>query len=198
MSDDKRALRSELIAARARMTQDERRTGSLAIAERIEELRAFREARLVALYAPLGTEVDASEIARRAASRGQRVVFPRTVPGERRLAFAHCDAGALVRGPLGALEPPAGSAEVDLDAIECVVMPGVAFSEDGLRLGRGGGYYDATLARMPRAVRVGLAFDRQIVPALPREPHDAPVDAVVSETRTLLFSRRGPGASESR
>jgi 5-formyltetrahydrofolate cyclo-ligase len=198
MSDQKRALRSELIAARARMTQDERRTGSLAIAERLDDLPAFREARLVAVYAPLGTEVDASGIARRAASRGQRVVFPRTVPGDRRLAFAECDAGALVRGPLGALEPPAGAPELDLGDIQCVVMPGVAFSEDGLRLGRGGGYYDATLARMPRAVRIGLAFDRQIVPALPREPHDAQLDAVVSETRTLLFSREGAGASESR
>jgi 5-formyltetrahydrofolate cyclo-ligase len=198
MSDTKRALRSELIAARARMTQDERRIASLAIAERIEEVPAFPAARLVAVYAALGTEVDPSEIARRAASRGQRVVFPRTVPGERRLAFAECDARALVRGPLGALEPPASSPEVDLDDIACVVMPGVAFSEDGLRLGRGGGYYDATLARMPRAVRIGLAFDRQIVPALPREPHDAELDAVVSETRTLVFSRRGAGAIESR
>jgi 5-formyltetrahydrofolate cyclo-ligase len=51
---------------------------------------------------------------------------------------------------------------------------------------------------MPRAARIGLAFDRQIVPALPREPHDAQLDAVVSETRTLLFPREGAGASESR
>jgi 5-formyltetrahydrofolate cyclo-ligase len=90
------------------------------------------------------------------------------------------------------MEPPPGSPEVGLDEIDCVLVPGVAFSEDGLRLGRGGGYYDATLARMARAVRVGLAFDRQIVPALPREAHDASLDAVVSETRTLLFSRESP------
>ena len=77
MSDTKRALRSELIAARARMTQDERRIASLAIAGRVEELPAFRAARLVALYAPLGTEVDASEIARRAGQKdGQDVADP--------------------------------------------------------------------------------------------------------------------------
>jgi 5-formyltetrahydrofolate cyclo-ligase len=68
-------------------------------------------------------------------------------------------------------------------------MPGVAFSEDGLRLGRGGGYYDATLRELPGAVRVGLAFDVQVVPALLREAHDAPMDAVVTERRVLSFPR---------
>ena len=191
MSEVKRALRSELIAARARIAQDERWTRSLAIADRIEQVPAFREARVVSLYAPLGTEVDSSEIARRALARGARVVYPRTVPGDRRLAFARAEPGALVRGPLGAMEPPAGAPEVALEEIDCVVMPGVAFSQDGLRLGRGGGYYDATLKRMPRAARVGLGFDAQLVATLPREPHDVPLDAIVTEARTLLFPREG-------
>jgi 5-formyltetrahydrofolate cyclo-ligase len=189
MSDTKRALRTELIAARARMAQDERWVKSLAIAERIEEVPFFREARIVSLYAPLGTEVDSSEIARRALARGVRLVFPRTIPGERRLAFASAEPGALVRGPLGAMEPPPGAPAIALEEIDCVVVPGVAFSRDGLRLGRGGGYYDATLKRMPRAGRVGVAFEAQIVPTLPREPHDVPFDAVVCETRTLMFPR---------
>jgi len=81
-----------------------------------------------------------------------------------------------VRGPFGAAEPPPGAPEIDLAEIGCVVLPGVAFSLDGLRLGRGGGHYDATLAAMPRAARIGVAFDLQIVPALPREPHDATLD----------------------
>jgi 5-formyltetrahydrofolate cyclo-ligase len=69
------------------------------------------------------------------------------------------------------------------------LQPGVAFSQDGLRLGRGGGYYDATLRGLDAVARVGLAFDVQIVPTLPREPHDAPMDAVVTETRLLSFRR---------
>jgi 5-formyltetrahydrofolate cyclo-ligase len=68
-------------------------------------------------------------------------------------------------------------------------MPGVAFSEDGLRLGRGGGYYDATLGALPAAARIGLAFDVQLVPALPREPHDARMDAIVTDARVLAFRR---------
>jgi 5-formyltetrahydrofolate cyclo-ligase len=198
--DAKRALRSELIARRARLSPDERAEASRAIAARIEDLPAFRDARRVALYAALGTEVDPAEIARRAIARGVRVAFPRVAvppargPGpqagwERRLAFAFCAPEELVRGPLGAAEPPAGAPEVDPGELGCIVMPGVAFSEDGLRLGRGGGYYDATLRALEAVPRVGLAFEVQLVPTLPREPHDALVDAIVTESRVLAFRR---------
>jgi 5-formyltetrahydrofolate cyclo-ligase len=188
-SDAKRALRSELIAVRARLTLDERAAKSRAVAVRLDGLPAFHGARTLALYAPLGTEVDALGIARRALERGVRVVFPRAVAGERRLEFARCDPSALVRGSLGAGEPPADALPVALEEIDCVIMPGVAFSTDGLRLGRGGGYYDATLRAMPRATRIGVAFDLQVVPALPREPHDALLDAIVTEARILAFAR---------
>ncbi|HEY6100812.1 MAG TPA: 5-formyltetrahydrofolate cyclo-ligase, partial [Anaeromyxobacter sp.] len=188
-TDAKRALRAEMIALRARLPEDLRAEKSRAIADRIEAVEPFRLARTIALYAPLGTEVDALEIARRARARGATVVFPRTVPGERRLAFARCEPSELVRGPLGAGEPPPSARAVDLEDVGCVVVPGVAFSQDGLRLGRGGGYYDATLETMPGAARVGVAYDLQIVPALPREPHDAALDAIVTEARTLVFAR---------
>jgi 5-formyltetrahydrofolate cyclo-ligase len=184
----KRALRTELIARRARLAPDERAEKSRAIADRIEEVAAFRGAAVVALYAALGTEVDPAEIARRAIARGVRVAFPRAGP-ERRLAFAVCAPAELVRGPLGAAEPPAGAPALDPRELGCIVLPGVAFSEEGLRLGRGGGYYDATLRDLLGAARVGLAFDVQIVPTLPREAHDVAMDAVVTETRVRAFGR---------
>ncbi len=159
------------------------------MAERLEAVDLFHGARTVALYAPLGTEVDSSEIARLALARDVRVVYPRAIQGERRLVFARCEPSALVKGPLGVGEPPPGSREVALDDIDCVVMPGIAFSEDGLRLGRGGGYYDATLKLAPRVLRLGVAYDLQIVPTLPREPHDVVLDAIVTDARTLRFER---------
>ncbi len=188
-SETKRALRAELSARRARLGADERAAHAEAIAARIDGLPAFRDAGTIALYAAMGAEVDATRLTGAALVRGVRVVFPRAVPGSRRLAFAVCDPADLVRGPFGAAEPPPGAPEVDLAEIGCVVLPGVAFSLDGLRLGRGGGHYDATLAAMPAAARVGVSFEAQLVPALPREPHDARLDAVVTEARTLLFPR---------
>jgi 5-formyltetrahydrofolate cyclo-ligase len=183
----KRALRSRLIAARARLSQEERARGSAAIAERVLGLPFLIEARTVALYAPLGTEVDALEIARRLG--GLRLLYPRARVDARSLTFARCEPVELVRGPLGAREPPAGAPEVELADVDCVVVPGIGFSEDGVRLGRGGGYYDAALLEMPRARRVGVAFEVQLVPTLPHEPHDATLDVVVTEARILRFER---------
>jgi 5-formyltetrahydrofolate cyclo-ligase len=186
----KRTLRAELIQVRARLSKEERAEKSRAIAARAAAIPELMAARTVALYAPLNTEVDPAEISRLLGDRGARIAWPRVQSAGRVLAFCACDPNQLVRGPLGALEPPEGARAVELADLDAVVMPGVAFSVDGLRLGRGGGYYDATLKRVPvKAVRVGLCFDVQVVPALPREDHDVPLDAVVTEARTLRFAR---------
>ena len=185
----KRELRSELIAARARLSQEQRFERSRLVAERLDALPLLAAARVVALYAALGTEVDVGATSRRLSARGVRCLFPRTVPGARRLLFCACEPFELVPGPLGAAEPPPSARLVALEEIDAFVMPGVGFSEDGLRLGRGGGYYDVTLKEAARAARVGVGYDLQLRPALPREPHDVPLDAVVTESRTLLFTR---------
>ena len=188
--DRKRELRSELIQVRARLSKEDRVERSRAISERAAAIPELASCRTVALYAPLNTEVDPADIGRRLSSAGARIAFPRVQPSGRILSFASCDPQQLVRGPLGALEPPADARAVELDDLEAVFMPGVAFSLDGLRLGRGGGYYDATLKKVPvRALRIGLGFDVQVVPSLPREAHDVPLDAVVTEARTLRFPR---------
>jgi 5-formyltetrahydrofolate cyclo-ligase len=185
----KSELRRELLAARAALSPEDRAERAARAATRLLAFRPLLHARTVGVYVALGAEVDPSAAADALRARGARLVYPRARPGDRRLAFAEAAPGALVKGPLGALEPPPGAPEVDPDAIDALLLPGVAFSLDGLRLGRGGGYYDATLAAQPRALRVGLAFDLQILPALPEEPHDARVDVVATEARLLLFPR---------
>lgn len=185
-TERKRALRSTLIAERARLSPEERASRSRLIAARAARLAPVEEASVVALYAPLGTEVDALELARLLGPA--RTVYPRSVPGSRRLEFAHCAPRELVRGPLGAHEPPATARAVELGSIGCVVLPGIGFSSAGYRLGRGGGYYDSTLRDMPGARRVALAFDVQVLDQIPLEPHDLRLDAIVTESRTLAFS----------
>jgi 5-formyltetrahydrofolate cyclo-ligase len=186
----KRALRAELLAARARLDAGARRAGAEALVDRLDALPAFRAAATVAAYAPLGSELDPGPATRAVLARGGRVVYPRAVPGERRLVFCPCRPEELVRGPLGAPEPPASAPEVALPEIACVLLPGLGFSRQGQRLGRGGGAYDATLAAAPQAVRVGVAFTLQLLDQLPCEPHDLTLDALVTERETLLFQRK--------
>ncbi len=191
-SEAKRELRRRIIAARAALSPAEREERSRDAALRIVGLEAFRSARTVALYAPLGAEVATAEIARRAEADGKRVAWPRLAGAALAMEFAACPAAALVPGPLGALEPPASAPAVRLEETDLVVVPGVAFDARGRRLGRGRGFYDATLAALPRGTaRVGLAFEMQLVPEVPAEAHDAPLDAVVTERRVLAASVAG-------
>jgi 5-formyltetrahydrofolate cyclo-ligase len=193
LADEKRALRERLLASRARLAASERDAAARAAAERLASWPAWARARTVALYAPLGAEMDTAELARRAVAARKRVAWPR-LPGEapgaasapRAMAFAACAPEELVAGPLGTREPPPGAPRVDPSDLDLVVVPGVAFDEACRRLGRGRGSYDATLAALPPATAtVGLAFDFQVVPSVPSEPHDARLHAVVTERRVL-------------
>jgi 5-formyltetrahydrofolate cyclo-ligase len=200
---DKRALRARLTAERRALPSEERIRCSRAIAQRVAALPAFARARTVALYAPMGAEVDTGELARLALEAGKTVVWPRlarlvpdmeggTAKLAHRLEFAPSAASELVEGPLATRQPPPVAGPVEPASIDLVCVPGVGFDTALRRLGRGGGHYDATLPALPRAVRVGLAFDLQIVASLPVEPHDSAVELVATEAR-LLAPPAGPG-----
>ena len=94
------------------------------------------------------------------------------------------DPGLLVGGRFGVLEPPATAPLVDPREVEVALVPGLAASRDGIRLGYGGGFYDAYLVETP-ALRVGAVFGACLVDALPAEPHDAHLDLLVTEAEAL-------------
>jgi hypothetical protein len=120
-------------------------------------------------------------------------LLPRIGPGKV-LSFHR---GPPVVDRKGILEPVADSPEVPIGEIDVFVVPGVGFSTDGTRLGRGAGYYDATLAlARPDAVKVGYTFDCCVVDSLPRDRWDVLMDWIVTESRTLQI--RSPGAEARR
>lgn len=96
----------------------------------------------------------------------------------------------LVRSRLGIMEPPATATLVEPDSIDAVLVPGLAFDPKGYRLGYGGGYYDRFLARCSRALRIGLAFDSQIVDSVRPHSRDQPLDLLVTERRVIDTGRR--------
>src|SRR5690606_10088686 len=116
------------------------------------------------LYLPLPGELDTTAIFEGLASRGFRCAFPRVERGDPLLLFFPLAPGeAVERGPLGVRQPPARG-EIPLEAIDLFLVPGQAFDRLGGRLGRGKGYYDATLAAAPHAERIGLGFREQLLP----------------------------------
>jgi 5-formyltetrahydrofolate cyclo-ligase len=104
----------------------------------------------------------------------------------------------LIPGILGIPEPRTDLPEVPPDCIDWVLVPGLAFDDHGYRLGRGAGHYDRLLPRLrPDAICWSLCLSCQLLPILPIEPHDRPVNGVTAPGRTILGDRPNGGQSAS-
>lgn len=186
----KRATRAALRARRDALAEHERATGSHAIGSRA---RALLDAQvpsggLVALYAAKGSEVETSMLDAHARARGLRVAYPRIREGQRALAFHEVTLDDLVPSRLGLSEPRPEAPTLALAEIAAFVIPGLAFDREGGRIGWGRGYYDATIALAPDALRIALAFECQLVERIPREAHDMAVHVIITEVATYTVA----------
>ncbi len=185
----KAALRQHFEARRRALTAEQVDQVGGEVLRRLTALPHFQEAGVVALYAAQAFEVPTVPLFEALRRLGRQVVFPRVVAGSRVLVFHQIDALDQLepRGKLQLLTPADAAPLVSLDAISLALVPGVAFGRDGSRLGRGGGYYDATLPLMTHAKRVGLAFECCVTESLPTEPTDQRVELIVTEARVLTL-----------
>lgn len=142
-------------------------------------IRRHPQVHTIATFAALPDEVDLTELVTLFPEK--RWLFPR-VDGEQVFFHATADpSNDLVRGAFGILEPRADSARVPLDEIDAFFCPGMAFDHQGGRLGRGKGFYDRLLSQARTdAHKIGIAFPSQIVPTTHCEPHDIPMDEIIS------------------
>src|SRR5207249_1844302 len=126
-------------------------------------------ARCVGLYAALGNELDPSRIAEAARAAGKGLYYPASRRDRPGFVPEGATPSALPSTPGGVL----------------LLVPGVAFDVRGVRLGRGDGWYDRALARHPDAIRLGLAYEFQMIQRLPEEPWDVRMHAVVTDARLI-------------
>lgn len=175
--------RRTVLLRRDTMPELARIAASDLIGDQVMQLVArFPKDSLLALYAPKGTEVDTARVDAFARARGLRVAYPRIVDGDKLLAFHEAAIDELVPGPFGLREPAADAPPIALSDVVAFAIPGLAFDRNGGRVGWGRGYYDVTLTHAnPQALRIGLAFECQLLDAVPREPHDARLHYVVTE-----------------
>lgn len=176
---NKSELRRKMRRLNRSLPPQERAAASERIFRRVEALPAFAEARTVALFCALDDEPDTAPVLKRWGLR-KRLAVPR-VEGDR-MQFYLYDPATLCTGAFGIVEPGPGAAGCDCAQIDLLVVPGVAFTSGGERLGRGCGYYDRYLSQPGiQAVKVGVCYAHQVVTVLPAEPHDVAMDCVVSE-----------------
>ena len=182
----KQALRQRLLERLRKQPKRLRLRKSLAISRVLRKLHVYRKAKTLLCYVAIDGEVETRPILLQALADGKRVAVPVTLTRKKQLLAVEVrdPKQDLCRvGPYGIPEPRKNSrrkvASRDLDL---VVVPAVAFDRQGRRLGRGAGYFDRFLERLPAGIsRVGLAFHFQVVKKMPWEFHDQPVGKVITE-----------------
>lgn len=187
---EKSALRRETVARILGLDPDLRAAEEAALHARFPALPGFEAAGCVLLYASAFPEEFATApLLRLALERGKRLVCPRVDRASRglRLYEIRDTRADFTRGTLGIPEPRTTCTVVAPGEVDWVLVPGLAFDPGCYRLGRGAGHYDRLLPTLrPDAPLWALALDCQWVDALPVEPHDVPLDGVVSPSRTVI------------
>ena len=169
------------------MTAAERAIAGAAICGAANALLAARlsSGAVVALYAAKGSEVDTVQIDTFARGCGLVVAYPRISGNARLLAFHVVQRDELAPARFGLREPSADAPAVAVADIAAFVVPGLAFDRAGGRIGWGRGHYDATFAAAaPSALRVGLAYECQLVEQVAREAHDVALNIIITEVAT--------------
>lgn len=184
MAEEKAALRARIRAEMKSLSAEERRESDDAVFARFLALKRVERARVILLYRGVGAELDTKRLIAPLTASGKIVLLPRCMP-ERAMEARRVEADtALARHAYGLLEPGEDCPLFAKEEIDLILVPGLAFDQAGFRLGQGGGYYDRYLEHYQGGT-VALCRDRFLLPAVPREAHDAAVDLVLTETREL-------------
>ena len=182
LAGQKRELRKRMLAARRALSKEERASYSAEITEKLLSHAAVTRAQTIFAYAAMSDEVQTESLLSGLLAMGKRVAIP-WITGKQGMEAALVPSMDLLEvGAYGILTVREEQREIlSPQEIDCVIVPGVAFSVDGARLGMGGGYYDTFLPKAERAVRIAAAFQCQITEDIPRLPHDCGVDWIVTE-----------------
>lgn len=179
---EKKKIRQIVKASVLSLSAQEKTAQSCAVMARLRDIIMERKPHVVALFSPLNDEVQIAPLADLLA-QDYRVVLPRVgdrEDGTPEMEFFDYAPQAMASGAYGIIEPQGGE-PCRAEEIDLMVVPGVAFTREGVRLGRGKGYYDRYLAREGfRAYTVGVCYACQLLQELPSEEHDRRVDIVVA------------------
>ena len=185
----KSQIRQSAFVRRDALPKDERSEKSTAIMERLFDFANFLEARIVLFYMSYGSEVDTEPMVRKALELEKIVALPLVDAKQGEIVPFKIDNldSDLRPGYRGIREPiPEQCKQIPVQYVNLAIIPGVAFDERGGRIGHGMGVYDRFIPKLDITTRkVALAFECQIVPQIPMEPHDRYTDIIITEERII-------------
>lgn len=181
---EKSEIRRKIKALRLMQTEAEKIAAAEQVFARLEQTAAFLMAEKILMYHSLPDELSTHAFLRKWADR-KRFFLPR-VNGVN-LDILPYDESRLELGAFH-IEEPTGENTVDPSELELIIVPAVAYDRKGNRLGRGKGFYDRLL-QTTKATKIGVAYDFQLLDEIPAEPHDVPVDVVISQSTHIIVKK---------
>lgn len=179
----KESIRELIIKKRNLLAEEDVKEKSRVIGQLLLKLSEYNNSRTIMFYVSIGTEVFTHDLIRESL-KGKTVVVPKVAHNEI-LPSVIIDFDNLVASGKFRIPEPIGVMGIACKNIDLVLVPGIAYDRIGHRLGYGLGMYDKFLRQVPRAVKIGLAFDFQVVDKIPAQIHDIPVDYVITEKRLI-------------
>jgi 5-formyltetrahydrofolate cyclo-ligase len=180
----KALLRANVATLVRELTQSQREEAAIALCARLIEQPVWKNARAVLLFSPLAQEPNIRPLLRAALAAGKLTALPRykaIQTGYEAAIVTDADRD-FTEGRFGILEPAPHCEVLPLNRLDLALVPGVAFDWHGRRLGRGKGFYDRLLAEVSGET-CGVAFDQQMVEAIPVEPHDVRLNCILTPSR---------------
>ena len=174
---DKKELRAQIRALKRAMTEEQIVQASVRLGELFAETEQYKQAKTIYGYLPYNQEVRTVPMLERALRDGKKVAVPKCYGDEMR--FIYMDDLSKVEAGYANIPEPIADEPVADDKTALVLMPGMAFTKNGDRMGYGGGFYDKFLAAEPEHPTVALCYAFQMVESLPTEEYDIPVDCVL-------------------
>lgn len=181
---NKNEIRYKLKGLRLLMPEAERKSAAAEVFDRLEKTAAFLLADRIMMYHSLPDELSTHDFLKKWSGK-KRFYLPR-VNGVN-LEVLPYEESRLELGSFH-IEEPTGNEVADPKDIEMVVVPAVAFDRKGKRLGRGKGFYDRFLSQT-KATKVGVGYEFQLLDEIPSEPHDVPMDMIITQHTTIIVTK---------
>jgi len=183
----KQKLKLEIFEKRKKLSEEEVKEKSKKVIDNLRALEEFQKAKNILFYVSVNNEVDTREIIKELLKE-KNIIIPYTIKNKPAIFLSELkDFVELEPKAFGILEPKEKYIrEFDGEKLDLVIVPGIVFDKNGHRIGYGYGYYDRFLKTIAKdVVKIGLAFDFQLVDKVPEEEHDVPLDIVVTEKEVV-------------
>ena len=190
LAANKKALRASIKQKRRALSIEYRQQASRKMQAELTRLPCYQAAEYIMLYMAMPDEVQLDELIAMVLKDGKKAVIPLVTGAGLMEAVELSDMADLVPDKYGIKTVSEEKRRlIAPDKIDLIIVPGVAFDKAGHRLGMGGGFYDRFMLRASRAVRAALAYDCQLLAAVPAEVHDLTVDYIITEKQNIALTK---------